>query len=149
MVSHHSEQCGQGSHRQFSSNSTKPPQYCSRDNTHTPTPSLSPSLLSSPPHPPPLTYWLKYLLAVPLLTCNLAWVSAPPPRREPNDKSSLSFERVFFALDSPTRLTPPPPHPAHPTLRPCQPNPTPPHPTPCCAVQKRRCGVPLDPGGEC
>ena len=42
-----------------------------------------------------LTYWLKYLLAVPLLTCNLLLAAA---ESEPDDKSLLG-RSMFYGLD--------------------------------------------------
>lgn len=39
-----------------------------------------------------LAYWLKYLLAVPLLTCNLLLAAA---EREPDDKSSLGLSMFY------------------------------------------------------
>lgn len=54
---------------------------------------VSPSLSeTSPALPPPRAYWLKYRLAVPLLTCNLLLAAA---EREPVDKSSLGLS-VFY-----------------------------------------------------
>lgn len=43
---------------------------------------------------PPSThaYWLKYLLAVPLLTCNLLLAAA---EREPDDKSTLGLSMLY------------------------------------------------------